>query len=257
MKNLKILRAIGGIDDDLVERAGQKSIKKRVSFAPWLKWAIPAAACFALAVIAAPFLFNNIPGDGDFNLTLSSGNVSVRYANNLPNLPSVSNSLACLTEDELFHKHDTDIFGGIIREIRNIEIDFNGHSVYRALVKIEVTDVIRGNTKPGDVVSVLLPAPIRIKGLWVSDTEVISQMTTGMNGIFMPLRYTETSKIEMNGATLFLSEVAEYGLSDGERYAFLETSNGLVFARWAYESIADAATLEEVRQYIKTMIRQD
>jgi len=125
-----------------------------------------------------------------------------------------------------------------------------------AVVKIEVADVIRGNTKPGDVVSVLLPAPIRIKGLWVSDTEVISHMKLGLRGFFMPLVYDETSVIEMNGATLFLSEIAEYGLSDGERYVFLETSNGLEFARWAYESIADATTLDEVRQYINAMIGQ-
>ena len=257
MKNTKILRAIGGINDYLVERAGQKSIKKRASFASWLKWAVPAAACLALAVFIIPLLNSG----GDFDLTLSSG-VRVSYIKNPPNIQA-SSSLVHLTEEELFAErtkyggNKIFIFEGIIREIHNIEIDFNGHSVYRAFAKIEVTDIIRGDIKQGDIVSILLPAPIRIEGLWVSDTEVISHMKTGMKGFFMPFVYDEKSIIEMNGATLVLSEIAEYGLGDGERWLFLETSNGLVFARWAYESIADATTLEEVRQYIKTMIEQE
>ena len=258
MKKTKIIRAIGGIDDDLVERAGQKNIKKRKSFMSWLKWAVPVAACFLVAVWVALPLLNS---SGDFDLIQSSG-VSVRRINNPPNIQS-SSSLAHLTEEELFAErtkyggNKIFIFEGIIREIHNIEIDFNGHSVYRAFTKIEVTDVIRGNMKQGDIVSILLPAPIRMKGLWVSETEVISHMKSGMKGFFMPFVYDETSIIEMNGATLVLSEIAEYGLADGERWAFLETSNGLVFARWAYESIADAETLDEIRQYINTMIGQN
>ena len=43
---------------------------------------------------------------------------------------------------------------------------------------------------------------------------------------------------------------------DGERYAFLETDSGLVFGRWAYESIADATTLDEVEEYIENMLER-
>lgn len=58
MKNIKILRALGGVDNDLIERASQKNTIKRILFLPWLKWAAPAAACLVIAVaIAAPKLF--------------------------------------------------------------------------------------------------------------------------------------------------------------------------------------------------------
>ena len=82
-------------------------------------------------------------------------------------------------------------------------------------------------------------------------------MTPGTSGYFMPMRYDETSIISMNDATLFLSEIAEFGLSDGERWAFLEKAEGLLFSRWAYESIADATAMDEVRQYIITMINHE
>ena len=256
MKNNKIIRAIGGIDDELIERAAPKNKKIRNRFVPWLKWVMPVAACLIVAVviIIVPLLNNN---GNNFILNLSSGNVSVRYADKLPNLPSVSNMLIYLTEDELFHKYDTDIFSGTIKEIRNIEIDFNGHTDYRAFAKIKVDDVIRGDIKSGDIVSVLLPVPINVKGLWVEDTDVISQMKAGMSGIFMPLKYDESHYREEAGAKLYFVDIAKYGLLDGERYVFLDTPKNLVFAQWAYESIANATTLYEVKQYINVMLERD
>ena len=121
-----------------------------------------------------------------------------------------------------------------------------------AIAEIEVTETLRGNISAGEVTAILLPAPVNMN-IWVSDTEISSQITKGATGIFMPIRYDGTSIISMNDATLFLSEITEYGMLDGERYAFLETSDGLAFARWAYESIADATTIDEVRQYIIEM----
>jgi len=62
VKDTRILRAIGNIDDDLIERAAKTKTVKRVSFAPWLKWAVPAAACLIIAaVVAIPYFINN-PG---------------------------------------------------------------------------------------------------------------------------------------------------------------------------------------------------
>ena len=70
MSNAKILRAIGGIDDEFVERASQKKIGKRGAFPIWLKWAAPVAACLVIAVMVAMPLLDN--GD-EFDLSMSSG----------------------------------------------------------------------------------------------------------------------------------------------------------------------------------------
>lgn len=131
----------------------------------------------------------------------------ISYADKLPDLPSVSNTLAYLTEDELFHSYNTDIFSGTIKEIRNIEIDFNGHADYRAFAKIEVADVIRGEIMPGEIASILLPAPINVKGLWVEDTDVISHMAIGTSGIFMPLKYDESHYREEAGVKLYFIDI--------------------------------------------------
>ena len=47
---------------------------------------------------------------------------------------------------------------------------------------------------------------------------------------------------------------ADYGFADDERFAFLETEDGLVFFRDAYGSIDDATTLDEVEDHIKAML---
>ncbi|GHU49067.1 hypothetical protein FACS1894127_1270 [Clostridia bacterium] len=49
MKNIEIFRAIGNIDEELIERAAPKEQVQRVKFAPWLKWAAPVAACLVIA----------------------------------------------------------------------------------------------------------------------------------------------------------------------------------------------------------------
>ncbi len=46
------------------------------------------------------------------------------------------------------------------------------------------------------------------------------------------------------------------GFLDGLQYAFLETESGLVFSQETYESIADVTTLNEVEEYIQTMLQK-
>ena len=71
----------------------------------------------------------------------------------------------------------------------------------------------------------------------------------------MPVLYDDEKSIwEQNGARLDKRDIADYGFADGERFAFLETEDGLVFFRDAYGSIDDATTLDEVEDYIKAML---
>mgnify|MGYP001856921961 FL=1 len=80
-------------------------------------------------------------------------------------------------------------------------------------------------------------------------------MKAGVTGIFMPVIYDDENSIwEQNGARLDKRDIADYGFADGERFAFLETEDGLVFFRDAYGSIDDATTLDEVEDHIKAML---
>jgi hypothetical protein len=69
MNNIDLYKAIGGIDEKFVAEADESKGKtvRAATFAPRLKWALPVAACFVIAVaIAVPQLINkpNAGGEG-------------------------------------------------------------------------------------------------------------------------------------------------------------------------------------------------
>ena len=207
------------------------------------------AAVFLIGVSIINMQRNTIP------LSDRSHNVTVHYTSNPFIFFQHSGSLIALTEEELFTKFDTAIFKGTIKEIRNIVVSFNGEKEYRAIAQIEVGKVYRGTCREGDTVSVMLPCPISTT-MYMTDTTTISAMKAGMTGIFMPRVYDDEDLWMENGASLDKRDLADYEFVDGERYAFLETDSGLVFSRWAYESIADATTLDEVEEYIENMLER-
>lgn len=246
MNQKDFFKVMGRIDDDLIMDAGMP-VKKPGAFLR--RRLIPAAACLIIILFVAALAIKN----GNNSYLLISGNIRVKYIDKAPEF-NISYSLAeRLTEEELFHKYNTDIFKGTVKEIKNIVISFRGRKDYRAIAKIEISKSYRGNNKEGDTVSVLLPFSVNT-GMKVEDTEVISQMKAGMEGIFMPLRYGETSVEEENGEKLYVKDLAEYGFMDGVRFAFLQTENGLVFDRDSYGPIADAVSLEEIEAYVNKMI---
>ena len=211
--------------------------------------------------------FANLRPDSDYDalyqsalcraiaLSDNSTNVIARYIDEAPTT-STNMDLQLLTEEEVFSTSDMAIFKGIVLEIKNVELDFSGVKEYRAIAQIEVKEVFQGSCKEGETVSVLLPCPIS-EDIWVEDTDVISAMKSGMTGIFMPVLYNDENSIwKQNNACLVKKDIAEYGLLDGLQYAFLETESGLVFSKGTYESIADVTTLNEVEEYIQTMLQR-
>ena len=247
MNAKKFSDALSELDPRYLEEA--LSYKRRTKKPVWLKWGA-LAACFAVLVVG---VFSVNRQRNKISLSDNSSNVAAYYTSN-PFITSSSESLIFLTEEELFTTFNTAIFKGTVSSIRNIVVNFNGDKVYRAVAEIEIEEVYRGPCSAGDTVSALLPCPI-VKGFWMTDTSTVSAMEVGTTGIFMPMVYDDENSIwGQNGAKLDKRDIADYGFADGERYAFLETKDGLVFARDAYASIANATTLDEVENYIKTMI---
>lgn len=222
------------------------------------RWKVCAGLAACLVLVAGVLLWRSGGPNGGVTaeqlpLSDASQGVTVRYGSPLFSVSSSADQLINLSEEELFTAFDTAIFLGAVTQIDNIMLDFNGSKNYRALAQIQVETAYRGPYQAGDTVTVLLPCPI-MDGVWVEDTEVISQLAVGTRGIFMPTVYDETSVREENGATLALRDIADCGFPDGERFAFLETVDGLTFARWAYPSIQDADSLEDIENYILNMI---
>jgi hypothetical protein len=250
VRNEQIVQAFRKIEPDAAARdrvlrrvletqtRREKPMKKKT-----VKWLAPVAACLVLAVAASAML-----GGGRIALPNATGRVSARYIF-YPFPVNISSSLVELTEDEIFNAWASVIFYGKVAKIRNIVLNFNGELEFRALASIEVGEVYRGDIAPGDILSVLLPCPIN-GGLWVEDTGVISRLKEGMSGIFLPRRYTETDFWEQNGAAVLQRDIAAYGMPDGERYAFLETPEGIAYSAWGFPSLPENASMEDVKELI-------
>lgn len=251
MSNKKLYREIGEIDEVLIEEALIVS-KKGSQKKSWIKL-LSQVASIALIVGCIVISIPLITGKNRvIELTLSRGNIKVYYTDNAPSL-SQFNDLVPLTENEIFTKCNTTIFKGNIIEIKNIIINFNGIKQYKAIAKIKVIKTFRGNCSENDILSVVLPAAVN-NNIWSEDNETVSLMREGMTGIFMPVQYDENSFLSRNGSTLYWKDIADYGLVDGARFAFLQTDNGLIFSNRDYPSISNMKSLDDIEKYIESMI---
>jgi hypothetical protein len=184
----------------------------------------------------------------------------------LPPTAVSKTDLVYLTEQELFAPEWNGLqiaaFEGEVVKVDNIVVTFGSewyNKNYWAIVHIKVGEVYRGDIEPGEVVTVRLYSPVRVTGSEVQseDSGVASRMTVGTKGIFMPARYDENSIYRENNATLYLQELAQYGMLDGERWAFLDKPDGPLFARYAYEGAGNAKTMDDVRAFVLEMLQGD
>ncbi len=244
-KPMQLLQSLGQVDDTYITEAAAPGVQNLRR--GWLRWGIPAA-CLALALaIGIPMLpvwLNRLP------LSDGSRNVQVRYVNQVPaGSVSLQSLLEWLSEDELLTQWNPAMVRGTVKRIRNLEIRFGSTTAHRALAEIAVETVYRGAVEPGTVIRVLLPCPVGT-GIWVEDTEIVAQMQSGMPGIFILIDYDDQAIWQQNNGTLKLSDIADFGLADGRRFAFLDTSDGLVFARHDYPSLAGATDLDAVERFL-------
>ncbi len=222
----------------------------------------------ALIVVTAAFILitssfnkkNLIP------LKASTGGVKVSYIHSgsiKPQGISSDYSIAELLEDDkLIEKYNLSIFQGTVEKIENIKIDFGGESeYYRAIASIRVEESYRGEEMQGDIVNVLLPCPIYTEEdkekIFIEDTEVISQLKTGMKGIFLPKKYAPNDFWQEGGETLYLKDISDYGFMDGEQFVFLQGEERITYNKHTHSSLKDNPTMEDVKNYIKRIINND
>jgi len=258
MKEERILNVLGKVDEKYIKEADPE-VKAKRKPPVWTKWAA-MAACLCLvigAVIMFPHTGNNPPDSQPGSIVLSDKTTAkVSYGFNEDDISIAKGELVYLTEDELFSKERMYAFRGKVSGLTNYTIDFNGERVVRCVAIIEIDKVYQGDLTEGEQIKMLLPCPIDEYNLWIEDTGIISQLKSGMEGIFMPIVYNEESRWEQNGAVLMLTDLATCGLMDGMRWAFLDTERGLVFERNAYRGAADAKTLDEIEGYVMEMLHK-
>ena len=142
MKNNKIIRAIGGIDDELIERAAPQNKKANNKITPWFKWALPIAACFILmAVITIPVIFKNPTPDYGIGDVPSAASLDEIFG--LPTSGCTSDGSAGASFDRI-----------LLNNLRLLMRSFNRYNpddkAVFAIVKITSTEQFKAKTNSRD-----------------------------------------------------------------------------------------------------------
>ncbi len=256
MKRETLLYAIGGISDQYIAEAAPEAKKKKKPL--WIKWGA-AAACLSLAVLGATLLFNEPASD--FDLTRSTGNVSVQYvtADEIPEGAHTSGILAEIPEDELFTMYEIIAFKGTVQSVDNILIEFESGEalLYYSVANLQVEKVYKGDIEENSTLKVLIPYPFS-DGIDISNNDTVKQLEVGMTGIFTPKVSNPTDDFHQWGENkIVFADIAPYRFTDGTRWMFLDTDEGLLFDRHSYNGAANAETLDDIEEYVNTMLSDE
>ena len=256
MRGNEFLDKMELIDPAYVEAADAEPKKKRIV---WLKWGALAAACLCVIVGVTAMIphFSESHADPQPGGIVLSDKTTARvsYGHEKGAVNSVKDDLEYLTEEEMFARENQYVFRGWVSSLTTITIDFNGDKEVRCIATIAVEKVYRGDIPADTQITMLLPCAVNFVGNAAEDTGVITQLRSGMEGIFMPLIYGEDSRMEQNGAVLMMRDLASCGLGDGMRWAFLSTGQGVIFERNAYPGAKNAANLDDIEAYVIEMLK--
>ena len=235
-----------------------------------------AALAIALVMMVAGGICGLAEGEEDnaFELSDASHGVTVQVVENPEQQPAPMLKLLELSEEELFSRWPTAIVRGVVTDIKNIKLEAvaDEFSMLRAIVTVTPSKVLRdvsdseaedetegeaeGETEGGIEGDITILVNCPIDGSFIlEDTETVSAIRLGMEGIFMVQPYADDELWELENSALRWKDLADYHFPDGRRYAFLSTEDGLLYAEWAYPGLAGAETLDDVEAYIGEFIK--
>ncbi len=196
------------------------------------------------------------PSHPDYSIDVEIGQMSGPGTD--AGMMGASSCVAWKSPEELFAE-DTAIFRGIVRETHYFQVSMGAFNrgeikipVYCTRALVEVTDAIRGNLTEGDVYSLLW---LGAKG-YMSTSLIgpLEELDVGGEAIFMPV-WTDRDTGWKEGDSYFCyADLAELYLSEGTRYVFADTAEGVAFDRGTYAEIAEAESLDEIAGYIRGMV---
>lgn len=261
MKQEMIVDALNELDDNMIIAVEAVRNKKESRKGNIRKWSIPAC----IAVILVSFivikmgketadLSNNQP----FLANYSKG-VEIKIVKELPKTDWIISSEACLAflkPEEIFAEN-TAIFRGIVRDFQYGYINNTDNNIerYFSIIDVEIIEVYRGEIKTGNTYRIYLPiAPGIVTNSIAGDLE---NLEIGSEAIFMPYPATKEKGISFGKSKFFAyADVAEFYFSEGQRFLFLKTEDGVSYDTSAYHISAKGGqiTLDDVVDYIKKYI---
>lgn len=187
-------------------------------------------------------------------LKKSDGGIEVSYVDGNYKNESKSN-LAEIKQDKIWNDDKYCIVEGTVEKANNIEIRIDDKKMYNAIIEIKVESDIKGKIKEGSTISVLSGCATMKEEIYQEDSYINSQIEEGDRGIFIIHKYGIDDTLELNQKILYLSELADYGFEDAERFAFIEKNGNILFSSNFYRDLKDNAKLDEVKSYIEDKIK--
>jgi len=210
-----------------------------------------AFAFAVLIVVVAGSIFFYTP---TMDLYQATGDVKVKLMDLDYKDISSSDNLVFLTEEEIFKNWVTDSFYGEVTHVENIEMVVGGYSDYSSIITFKILDAIHTIEKENKEVTILLPNQIKTD-VKTSNSYFSEQLTVGTRAIILANRYNETSIYQVNDNTLYLQELATFGLPDGMRFVMLENSDGtLRYMPDVFTSLNNAKQYDEIKNYLIRMM---
>ena len=187
-------------------------------------------------------------------LKKSDGGIEVSYVDGNYKNESKSN-LAEIKQDKIWNDDKYCIVEGTVEKANNIEIRIDDKKMYNAIIEIKVESDMKGKIKEGSTISVLSGCATMKEEIYQEDSYINSQIEEGDRGIFIIRKYGIDDTLELNQKILYLSELADYGFEDAERFAFIEKNGNTLFSSNFYKDLKDNAKLDEVKSYIEDKIK--
>lgn len=164
-------------------------------------------------------------------------------------------NLVYLTEEELFGEELYDLelaaFHGVVVAIHNLEVHFKQMTDQFSVVEFEIFEDLRTDLEAGSIVTIRMPGHIQEGSGTNTVMDTAGFLEVGSHAIIMPMKYDETAIYTVGDETLYLDEVAEYGVGDGRRFLFIEDKNEIIFAKEAYPSFASMDSLEKIANRVR------
>ena len=205
-------------------------------------------------IIGAMIYFYSNGNNNTIELKKSDGGIEVSYVDGNYKNESKSN-LAEIKQDKIWNDDKYCIVEGTVEKANNIEIRIDDKKMYNAIIEIKVESDIKGKIKEGSTISVLSGCATMKEEIYQEDSYINSQIEEGDRGIFIIHKYGIEDTLELNQKILYLSELADYGFEDAERFAFIEKNGNILFSSNFYRDLKDNAKLDEVKSYIEDKIK--
>lgn len=161
-------------------------------------------------------------------------------------------SLMWYDPEEIFAQNIA-IVRGTVKEVQTVSgtpLVGDQEDASFTLITVDIEHCLKGNLTQGETIRIRLPIVVNERGNSATPEELadlddyyagLHLLEIGSEGIFMP-------RVSKNG---------EYYFSEGRRYLFLESEDGVLYAKEVYEPESNGAvTLDDIEQYIQKVMNE-